>query len=60
MIEEIHQKAEELQTMIDEMLEEMLVSIKEPGISLARSARKLIRLELAGMLLSTMAGQGAL
>ena len=35
IIQQIHQKAGELQTMIDEMLEEMLVSIKEPGISLA-------------------------
>jgi hypothetical protein len=30
----IHQKASGLQTMIDDMLEEMLVAVKEPGIGL--------------------------
>jgi len=35
LIMDIHQRAGDLQTMIDEMLEEMLVSIKEPGIGIA-------------------------
>jgi hypothetical protein len=35
LIEEIHRQANELQNMIDEMIEEMLVSIKEPGISVS-------------------------
>jgi hypothetical protein len=33
-IEEIHQRSEELRSMIDEMLEELLVSIKEPGVNI--------------------------
>lgn len=33
-IKEIHKKANELQTMIDNMLEEMMIAIKEPGIGL--------------------------
>ncbi len=33
-IKEIHKKANELQTMIDNMLEEMMIAIKEPGVGL--------------------------